>query len=156
MSSHPRGCKTREQAQQMYLRAARLIDGGDCEQAAAHGGCGAGADRSVGGRGDSSLDGRANVDRAGESAAREHGTVVAMKDYYEDLWERLPQDTAPPDQELRERFLLGEVRRGDRALDLGSGDGHFTRVLSRAGAQVVGARRRPGRGATCSYALSRA
>jgi SAM-dependent methyltransferase len=30
------------------------------------------------------------------------------------------------------------VRRGDRALDLGSGDGHFTQVLSGAGAEVVG------------------
>lgn len=74
----------------------------------------------------------------GQIPAPEHDTVVAMKDYYEDLWERLPQDATPPDRELRERFLLGEVRSGDRALDLGSGDGHFTRVLTRAGAQVVG------------------
>jgi SAM-dependent methyltransferase len=61
-----------------------------------------------------------------------------MKDYYEDLWERLPADTITPDLEFRERFLLAGVRRGDRALDLGCGDGHFTQVLSRAGADVVG------------------
>jgi SAM-dependent methyltransferase len=72
------------------------------------------------------------------AAAREHATVLAMKDYYEDLWERLPRETCAAELTLRERFLLGEVRRGDRALDLGSGDGHFTQVLSRAGAQVVG------------------
>ncbi len=72
------------------------------------------------------------------AAAREHDTVVAMKDYYEDLWERLPPDTAAPDLALRERFLRGEVQRGERALDLGSGDGHFTQVLSEAGARALG------------------
>jgi SAM-dependent methyltransferase len=61
-----------------------------------------------------------------------------MKDYYEDLWERLPRDTVVPDQALREEFLLSEVRGGDRALDLGCGDGHFTHALTRAGAQATG------------------
>jgi SAM-dependent methyltransferase len=74
----------------------------------------------------------------GANGGSGRATVVAMKDYYEELWERLPDDAVAPDLELRERFLLGEVHRGDRALDLGSGDGHFTHALSRAGADVVG------------------
>ncbi len=61
-----------------------------------------------------------------------------MKDYYEDLWERLPRDTVVADQALREAFLHAEVCGGDRALDLGCGDGHFTQVLSRAGARATG------------------
>jgi SAM-dependent methyltransferase len=62
-----------------------------------------------------------------------------VRDYYEDLWERLPEDLAAPDFELRRSFLLGEVRSGDRALDLGSGTGDFTAELARAGAQAIGA-----------------
>src|ERR1700756_782090 len=50
----------------------------------------------------------------------------AMKDYYEELWQALPQDLALPDWELRRGFLLDEVRQGDRALDVGSGTGDFT------------------------------
>jgi SAM-dependent methyltransferase len=61
-----------------------------------------------------------------------------VRDYYEELWERLPQQLEPPDWTLRRRFLLGEVRPGDRALDLGSGAGEFTAALADAGAAVVG------------------
>jgi SAM-dependent methyltransferase len=61
-----------------------------------------------------------------------------MKDYYEQLWERLPDELEPPDFELRRRFLLREARRGDRALDLGCGAGAFTAVLADAGADVIG------------------
>jgi SAM-dependent methyltransferase len=61
-----------------------------------------------------------------------------MKDYYEELWERLPEPLDPPDWELRRGFLLREVRAGDRALDLGCGAGDFTAVLAEAGGQVVG------------------
>ena len=61
-----------------------------------------------------------------------------VKDYYEQLWERLPDALEPPDFELRRRFLLGEVRRGDRALDLGSGEGTFTAELAKAGADAIG------------------
>ena len=64
--------------------------------------------------------------------------VHAIKDYYEELWERLPDQLALPDRELRLSFLLDEVSPGDRVLDLGSGDGTFTAELSRAGAQAVG------------------
>jgi SAM-dependent methyltransferase len=61
-----------------------------------------------------------------------------MKDYYEQIWERLPDELEAPDFELRQDFLLGETRRGDRALDLGCGVGAFTAVLAEAGADVTG------------------
>lgn len=62
-----------------------------------------------------------------------------MKEYYEELWERLPADLEPPDFELRRRFMLSEVRPADRVLDLGCGDGAFTSELTAAVAGVVGA-----------------
>jgi SAM-dependent methyltransferase len=67
-----------------------------------------------------------------------HGTVAVVRDYYEDLWQRLPAELARPEWELRRSFLLAEVRPGDRALDLGSGAGDFTALLAEAGAQAVG------------------
>jgi SAM-dependent methyltransferase len=62
-----------------------------------------------------------------------------MRDYYEELWRRLPDTLSPPDWRLRRSFLIGEVRPGERALDLGCGDGPFTAVLAQAGAQAIGA-----------------
>ncbi|MEO6857224.1 MAG: class I SAM-dependent methyltransferase [Solirubrobacteraceae bacterium] len=63
-----------------------------------------------------------------------------MRDYYEDLWERLPETLTPPDLELRRRFLREGMRPGDRALDLGCGEGTFTPELARAGvASIIGA-----------------
>jgi SAM-dependent methyltransferase len=62
-----------------------------------------------------------------------------MKNYYEDLWAALPADLSPPDWELRRGFLSAGVRSGDRALDLGCGDGAFTAVMAEAGAEPVGA-----------------
>jgi len=53
-----------------------------------------------------------------------------MRAYYEELWQRLPADLAPPDFELRSQFLLGEVKPADRALDLGAGEGVFTELLA--------------------------
>jgi SAM-dependent methyltransferase len=61
-----------------------------------------------------------------------------MRDYYEDLWGRLPEDLDPPDLDLRLAHLRSGVRAGDRALDLGCGDGWFTQELARIGAQTVG------------------
>jgi SAM-dependent methyltransferase len=61
-----------------------------------------------------------------------------MQDYYEDLWQRLPPDLAPPSFERRAAFLRGSVRVGDRALDIGCGTGEFTAVLSDAGASAIG------------------
>jgi SAM-dependent methyltransferase len=65
-------------------------------------------------------------------------TVTRMKDYYEELWERLPADLAVPDLALRRSFLLEQVRPGDRALDLGCGAGAFTALLAGAGATAIG------------------
>jgi SAM-dependent methyltransferase len=62
-----------------------------------------------------------------------------VKDYYEQVWERLPDQLEPPDFELRRRFLLREAKVGERALDLGAGEGTFTAVLAEAGADVIGA-----------------
>ena len=62
-----------------------------------------------------------------------------MKDYYEELWQRLPAQLTPPDWRLRREFLMAELNPGDRVLDLGSGAGEFTAELARAGARAVGA-----------------
>jgi ubiquinone/menaquinone biosynthesis C-methylase UbiE len=62
----------------------------------------------------------------------------AIRDYYEDLWERLPAQLDPPSFERRVRFLLGEVEAGDRALDVGCGAGEFTAAMAAAGAEPVG------------------
>jgi SAM-dependent methyltransferase len=61
-----------------------------------------------------------------------------VRDYYEGLWNRLPDDLSAPDFELRRAFLLERVRAGERALDLGCGSGDFTRELAAAGANAVG------------------
>jgi SAM-dependent methyltransferase len=63
---------------------------------------------------------------------------AAIKDYYEELWERLPEDLAVPDFDRRRSFLLGELRADDRVLDLGCGDGVFSAVAADAGAAVMG------------------
>jgi ubiquinone/menaquinone biosynthesis C-methylase UbiE len=60
-----------------------------------------------------------------------------VRDYYQELWERLPETLTPPDLELRRHFLREGVRAGDRALDLGCGEGTFTPELARAGAASV-------------------
>ena len=62
-----------------------------------------------------------------------------MLDYYEELWERLPDELTPPDLALRFAFLRRGVVPGVRALDLGCGAGDFTAELGRAGAEAIGA-----------------
>jgi SAM-dependent methyltransferase len=60
-----------------------------------------------------------------------------VKDYYEELWERLPDELHPPELELRTRLLKTEIRDGDRVLDLGSGTGTFTQIAADSGAGVA-------------------
>jgi SAM-dependent methyltransferase len=64
--------------------------------------------------------------------------VPAVQEYYDDLWERLPEELDPPDLALRSAFLRAGVSDGDRALDLGCGEGSLTAELARAGAAPVG------------------
>jgi ubiquinone/menaquinone biosynthesis C-methylase UbiE len=61
-----------------------------------------------------------------------------MKEFYEDLWERLPPDLELPDLARRREFMLSGLRPGDRALDLGCGEGSFTAMLAASGARAVG------------------
>jgi SAM-dependent methyltransferase len=69
----------------------------------------------------------------------EAGSVSGVRAYYEELWERLPAELDPPDLELRRRFLRSEVLAGDRALDLGCGDGAFLDELVGMAAAVTAA-----------------
>ena len=62
-----------------------------------------------------------------------------MKQYYEELWARLPEDLAPPDLTLRRGFALANVGPGDRVLDLGSGEGDLAADMAGAGARVTAA-----------------
>jgi ubiquinone/menaquinone biosynthesis C-methylase UbiE len=64
--------------------------------------------------------------------------VQRIEDYYEQLWERLPDKLDPPDYELRRSFALDGVEPGDRVLDLGCGEGAFTQTLDDAASSVVG------------------
>lgn len=61
-----------------------------------------------------------------------------MRDYYEQLWERLPEDLATPEWAIRSRWLQAHLRARERVLDLGCGDGRFTELIAQAGAEVVG------------------
>ena len=61
-----------------------------------------------------------------------------MQDYYEDLWERLPEPREIPDFELRRGFLMRYATAGERALDLGCGGGEFTAALAGAGVDPIG------------------
>jgi ubiquinone/menaquinone biosynthesis C-methylase UbiE len=66
------------------------------------------------------------------------GTVAAMRDYYEQLWERLPEPLAAPDLPIRRAFLLAHVHPGEQLLDLGCGDGTFSAIAAGAAVDVVG------------------
>ena len=61
-----------------------------------------------------------------------------MRDYYEQLWERLPERLAPPEFERRKALLMGALRPGDHVLDLGCGEGDFAALAAELGATVVG------------------
>jgi ubiquinone/menaquinone biosynthesis C-methylase UbiE len=53
----------------------------------------------------------------------------AVKDYYEDLWQRLPEPLVPSDLPRRADFLLQRVHDAQRILDLGCGDGAFSELM---------------------------
>ena len=61
-----------------------------------------------------------------------------MRDFYEGVWAGLPDDPEPWEWERRRALLLGELRPGDRVLDLGCGAGRFVAALREAGADAVG------------------
>jgi SAM-dependent methyltransferase len=61
---------------------------------------------------------------------------LAVRRFYEDLWERLPDPLDPPERERRLAFLAEQRRGAERILDLGCGDGTFTAA---AGAGAIGA-----------------
>lgn len=61
-----------------------------------------------------------------------------MREYYEELWEELPDDLTPADFERRRRFLVGDLAPGLRVLDVGCGDGRFAEVVVGQGGVVTG------------------
>src|SRR5919202_1787009 len=61
-----------------------------------------------------------------------------MRAAYETFWADLPGDPEPWAWARRRALLLGEVRPGERVLDLGCGAGRFVGALRDAGADAVG------------------
>jgi SAM-dependent methyltransferase len=61
-----------------------------------------------------------------------------MRDFYEGVWGGLPEDPDPWAWRHRRALLLGDVRPGERVLDLGCGAGRFVAALRAAGADPVG------------------
>jgi ubiquinone/menaquinone biosynthesis C-methylase UbiE len=64
--------------------------------------------------------------------------AMPARDFHEGLWHGLPSGLEPSDFALRRRFLLERLAVGERALDVGCGEGRFTAELARAGALAVG------------------
>jgi ubiquinone/menaquinone biosynthesis C-methylase UbiE len=62
-----------------------------------------------------------------------------VQQYYEELWQRLPDGLEPERFARRRAFLLGAARPGERALDLGCGAGEFAAALGDIGARITGA-----------------
>ena len=60
-----------------------------------------------------------------------------MQDYYDELWEGLPEDLTLPDYALRRRFALANVAVDERVLDLGCGTGDLAADLTHGGARVI-------------------
>jgi 2-polyprenyl-3-methyl-5-hydroxy-6-metoxy-1,4-benzoquinol methylase len=64
--------------------------------------------------------------------------MIASDDYYEALWEAVPEGLEPVDFARRRDFLLSHIDAGQRVLDVGCGEGRFAAELAVAGAAVVG------------------
>jgi ubiquinone/menaquinone biosynthesis C-methylase UbiE len=62
-----------------------------------------------------------------------------VQEYYDELWEGLPDDLTPPDYGLRRRFALANVASGERVLDLGCGTGDLAADMAGTGARVTAA-----------------
>jgi 2-polyprenyl-3-methyl-5-hydroxy-6-metoxy-1,4-benzoquinol methylase len=81
-------------------------------------------------------------------------TANLRSDYYEELWQAVPEGGQPPDLELRRSFLLEQLARAAerrarslveaspspslRVLDVGCGEGQLTASIADAGYQVLG------------------
>jgi 2-polyprenyl-3-methyl-5-hydroxy-6-metoxy-1,4-benzoquinol methylase len=61
-----------------------------------------------------------------------------MRDYYEELWQHLPDPLQPPDRAQRVDFARAHIATGDRVLDLGCGDGWMCAELKVLGAEPLG------------------
>src|SRR5271166_2121244 len=64
--------------------------------------------------------------------------AMPSRAYHEGFWEGVPGGLEPADFALRREFLLARAVAGERALDVGCGEGHFAAELLRAGLEVVG------------------
>jgi SAM-dependent methyltransferase len=61
-----------------------------------------------------------------------------VREFYEGVWEGLPEDPEPWAWRRRRALLLDAVEPGERVLDLGCGAGRFVAALRDAGADPVG------------------
>jgi ubiquinone/menaquinone biosynthesis C-methylase UbiE len=59
-------------------------------------------------------------------------------DYFDRIWERVPEGAVPERFAARRDFLLAGVRAGERVLDVGCGEAAFSAALAAAGARPVG------------------
>jgi 2-polyprenyl-6-hydroxyphenyl methylase/3-demethylubiquinone-9 3-methyltransferase len=63
---------------------------------------------------------------------------MGPSEYHEALWRELPEDLEPAAFGQRLAFLMATARPGQRALDVGCGEGAFAAELAAAGVEVVG------------------
>jgi 2-polyprenyl-3-methyl-5-hydroxy-6-metoxy-1,4-benzoquinol methylase len=63
---------------------------------------------------------------------------MPAREFHEAVWEAVPEGLDPPYLAQRLAFLLGHVPVGERVLDVGCGEGHFTAELARSGREAVG------------------
>lgn len=61
-----------------------------------------------------------------------------MREYYEELWRRLPAELEPPEWNRRSALLQRELRAHDRVLDVGCGAGAFSALAVASGATTTG------------------